>query len=48
MKGPEGTIVKITIDSTEERDWLAVVYDGHWWLAKAMDVDSEHRDAGVE
>ena len=48
VKGPKGTIVKISIDSIKERDWLAVVYDDHWWLAKAMDVDSEHQDVRVE
>lgn len=30
VKGPEGTIVKISIDNIEEGDWLAVIYDDHW------------------
>ena len=34
-KGPEGNITEITLDSTEDGDWLAVVYDDHWWLAKS-------------
>lgn len=48
VKGPEGTITKITLDSIEDGDWLAVVYDDHWWLAKAIDVGAEHKDVKVE
>lgn len=25
-----------------------MVYDGHWWLAKAIAVDTEHQDVKVE
>lgn len=48
LKGLEGAIVNITIDSIEDGDWLAVVYDDHWWLAKAIDVHNEHQDVKVE
>ncbi len=41
LKGPEGAIVDITINSIETGDWLAVVYDDHWWLGKSIDVDIE-------
>ncbi|KAJ8407151.1 hypothetical protein AAFF_G00288270 [Aldrovandia affinis] len=35
LRGPEGTTTEITIDAIENGDWLAVVYDEHWWLVKA-------------
>lgn len=25
-------------------DWLAVIYDKNWWLAKAVIVDTQHQD----
>ncbi|GAA6092441.1 uncharacterized protein LOC124051031 [Tachysurus ichikawai] len=48
LKGPEGAIVDITINSIETGDWLAVVYDDHWWLVKSIDVDIGHQDVKVE
>lgn len=48
LKGPEGAIVDITINSIETGDWLAVVYDDHWWLGKSIDVDIEPQDVKVE
>ncbi|KAJ8394331.1 hypothetical protein AAFF_G00047380 [Aldrovandia affinis] len=47
LRGPEGTTTEITIDTIENGDWL-VVYDEHWWLAKAIDVNTEHQDVKVE
>lgn len=43
LKGPEGAI-----NGIETGDWLAVVYDDHWWLGKSIDVDIEHQDVKVE
>ncbi|KAG9329974.1 hypothetical protein JZ751_028423 [Albula glossodonta] len=48
LKGPEGTVTEICLDIIKEGDWLAVVYDNHWWLAKAIDVDTELQDVKVE
>ncbi|XP_060745191.1 forkhead box protein M1-like [Tachysurus vachellii] len=47
LKGPEGAILDITINSIETGDWLAVVYDDHWWLGKSIDVDIEHQDFAI-
>ena len=38
----------MTVSSLNNGDWLAVVYDGHWWLAKTIAVDTEHHDVKVE
>ncbi|CAL8405529.1 unnamed protein product [Arctogadus glacialis] len=48
LKGPEGTVTVTTVSSLNNGDWLAVVYDGHWWLAKTIAVDTEHHDVKVE
>lgn len=48
LRGPEGTTIEITVDSIENGDWLAVVYDENWWLAKAISVDTEHQDVKLE
>uniref|UniRef100_A0A1A8PVR2 Uncharacterized protein n=2 Tax=Nothobranchius rachovii TaxID=451742 RepID=A0A1A8PVR2_9TELE len=48
VKGPEGTIKVTTVGGLHEGDWLAVVYDDHWWLAKTIAVDLEHQDVEVE
>jgi len=48
LKGPEGTITVTTVSSLNNGDWLAVVYDDHWWLAKTVAVDTEHQDVKVE
>lgn len=36
--GLRRTQCKISINSTDEGDWLAVFYDDLWWLAKGMDA----------
>lgn len=41
-------LCKISTDSFEEGDLLAVIYDDHWWLAESMDVDKEHQGVRVE
>ena len=38
----------MTVSSLNNGDWLAVVYDGHWWLAKTIAVDTEQQDVKVE
>lgn len=49
LKGPEGTVTVMTVSSLNNGDWLAVVYDGHWWLAKSIAVDTEQQqDVKVE
>ncbi|CAJ1066393.1 hypothetical protein KUCAC02_023480 [Xyrichtys novacula] len=48
LKGPEGTVQVPTVSSLNNGDWLAVVYDDHWWLAKTIAVDTEHQDVKVE
>ncbi|KAJ4919008.1 hypothetical protein JOQ06_027776, partial [Pogonophryne albipinna] len=48
LKGPEGTVTVTTVSSLNNGDWLAVVYDDHWWLAKTIAVDTEHQDVKVE
>ena len=48
LKVPEGANVDITINSIETGDWLALVYDDHWWLGTSIDVDIEHQDVKVE
>ena len=47
-ESPEGTVKVTTFSSLNNGDWLAVVYDGHWWLAKTIAVDTEHHDVKVE
>lgn len=37
----------VAIDTIEKDDWLAVVHNGHWWLAKCIDVDTEQQDVKV-
>ena len=34
LRSPDGTVVDITINNIDKGDWLAVIYDDHWWLAK--------------
>lgn len=48
LKGPEGAMIVITVSSLNNGDWLAVVYDDQWWLAKTIAVDTEHQDVKVE
>ncbi|XP_026051822.1 uncharacterized protein LOC113038532 [Carassius auratus] len=48
LKSPEGTVTVTTVSSLNNGDWLAVVYDDHWWLAKTIAVDTEHQDLKVE
>uniref|UniRef100_A0A1A8AUJ8 Uncharacterized protein n=1 Tax=Nothobranchius furzeri TaxID=105023 RepID=A0A1A8AUJ8_NOTFU len=41
--------MKVTsVSGLHEGDWLAVVCDDHWWLAKTIAVDLEHQDVEVE
>ena len=47
LKGPEGTVTVTTVSSLNNGDWLAVVYDDHWWLAKTT-ASSEHQVVKVE
>lgn len=39
--GPEGTI---TSESIKCGVWMAVVYDEHWWLTRAVSVDGVNQD----
>lgn len=44
--GPDGT--DLSADVVHCGDWLAVIYDQNWWLAKAVTVDPHHQDVEVE
>lgn len=33
---------------TQSGDWLVVMYEQNWWLAKALTIDPEHQDVQVE
>lgn len=46
--GPEGTSTGITAESIKPGDRMSVVYDEHWWLARAVSVDGENQDVRVE
>lgn len=46
--GPEGTYTGITAESIKPGDWMAVVYDEHWWLARAVSVDGNNQYMRVE
>ena len=48
FRSPDGTVVDITINNIDKGDWLAVIYDDHWWLAKCLQIDREHQDLKVE
>ncbi|KAK2816589.1 hypothetical protein Q7C36_022860 [Tachysurus vachellii] len=41
---PEGTTTGIGPDDTQSGDWLVVMYEQNWWLAKALTIDPEHQD----
>ncbi|XP_063074360.1 uncharacterized protein LOC134464949 [Engraulis encrasicolus] len=47
-RGPIGTVTNLTEEVLQSGDWLADVYDQHWWLARAVTVDSDHQDVKVE
>ncbi len=51
-KGRRATIrptsTGITAESIKTGDWMAVVYDEHWWLARAVSMDGENQDVRVE
>ncbi|KAI4816693.1 hypothetical protein KUCAC02_009009 [Chaenocephalus aceratus] len=46
--GPYGTMTDLSADVVHCGDWLAVIYDQNWWLAKAVTVDAPHQDVKVE
>lgn len=41
--GPEGTTTGIGTGDIQSGDWLVVMYDQNWWLAKALTIDPEHQ-----
>ncbi|XP_023198385.1 uncharacterized protein LOC111610110 [Xiphophorus maculatus] len=47
-KTPKGTTTLIDPCDVQSEDWLVVMYDGKWWLAKALQIDKEHEDVQVE
>ena len=47
-KSPEGAVTDLSADAVHSGDWLAVIYDQNWWLAKAVTVDAHHQDVEVE
>lgn len=46
--GPDGTVTDLSTDVIHSGDWLAVIYDQNFWLAKAVTVDAHHQDVEVE
>ncbi|KAI4809307.1 hypothetical protein KUCAC02_018207, partial [Chaenocephalus aceratus] len=46
--GPDGTMIDLSADVVHCGDWLAVISDQNWWLAKAVTVDALHQDVKVE
>ncbi|KAI4788917.1 hypothetical protein KUCAC02_002002 [Chaenocephalus aceratus] len=46
--GPDGTMTDLSADVVHCGDWLAVIYDKNWWIAKAVTVDAPHQDVKVE
>lgn len=42
------TQCKISMNSIDGGDWLAVIYDDLGWLAKAINVDRQHQDVRLE
>lgn len=48
QSGPDGTTTDISAGVINCGDWLAVIYDQNWWLAKAVTVDAHHQDVQVE
>lgn len=40
-KGPEGTATGLGSSDIQIEDWLAAMYDQHWWLAKALAADPD-------
>lgn len=45
---PEGLTTMMGAKDVEMGDWLAVMYDHNWWLAKALRSDEGHGDVQVE
>lgn len=41
-RSPDGTTTDLSAGAINCRDWLAVIYDQNWWLAKAVIVDARH------
>lgn len=48
QNGPYGTTTDISTGIINCGDWLAVIYDQNWWLAKAVTLDAHHQDVNVE
>ena len=44
----EGIHTKIAADHINCGDWLAVIYDKNWWLAKVIIMDTHHQDVKVK
>lgn len=42
--GTNGTVMDLSADVVHCGDWLVVIYDHNWWLAKAVNVDAHHQD----
>lgn len=47
-RAPEGLISVVGPSDINTEDWLAVVYDYNWWLAKVLQTDQDHGDVQVE
>ncbi|KAL2102031.1 hypothetical protein ACEWY4_003792 [Coilia grayii] len=47
-RAPEGLMSAVGPSDINTGDWLSVVYDYNWWLAKVLKTDQEHRDVQVE
>ncbi|XP_072099484.1 uncharacterized protein [Mobula birostris] len=48
QSGPDRTTTDMSAGVINCGDWLAVIYDQNWWLAKAVTVDAHHQDVQVE
>ena len=44
----EGVHTKMAADHINCGDWLAVIYDKNWWLAKVIIMDTHHQDVKVK
>ncbi|XP_039478424.1 uncharacterized protein LOC120443585 [Oreochromis aureus] len=47
-RAPDGTTTTVGCSDVYTGDWLIVMDDQNWWLAKALTVDEEHQDVQVE
>lgn len=46
-KVPKGVHTKIVADRIDSGDWLAVIYDKNWWLAKVITMDTHHQGVNL-